>query len=108
MAEFFDSLPAANVLRTFVQCLIAACSRRPEAISEVISGRIVRSTVPDERVKRRDPGLNPSGEIRPKAVGCGIFGRLSNFDKCRPEVAGDFKFGVALVHVLVDVCEKFC
>ena len=28
-------------------------------------------------------------QIRPKAIGGGIFGRLSNFRKCRLEVAGD-------------------
>ena len=28
-------------------------------------------------------------QIRPKAVGGGIFGHFSNFDKCRLEVAGD-------------------
>ena len=36
-----------------------------------------------------DPHLNHSGEIRPKAIGGGIFGRFSHFDECRLEVAGD-------------------
>ena len=34
--------------------------------------------------------------IRPKVVGAGIFGRCSNFDKCRPEVPGDVICGVAV------------
>ena len=46
-------------------------------------------TVPDKRVKYRNPPLNRSREIRPKAVECGVFGRFSIFDKCRPEVPGD-------------------
>ena len=37
MAELFDPLPAAPVLRTFVQFLIAFCSR-PELDSDIISG----------------------------------------------------------------------
>ena len=35
-------------------------------------------------------------KIRTKAVGCGIFGRFSNFHKCRSEVAGDVISGVAV------------
>ena len=44
------------------------------------------------------PGYNTAQEaiawssatqIQPKAAGGGIFGRFSNFDKCRLEVAGD-------------------
>ena len=58
-------------------------------------------TVLDECVKFRDPGLNHSGEIRPKAVGCGIF---SNFDKCLLETAGDVISGVALGYVGMDGC----
>ena len=34
-------------------------------------------------------------KIRPKAAGDGIFGRFSNLDKYRPEVAGDVISGVA-------------
>ena len=63
-------------------------------------------TVPDRWVKFRDPRLNHSGEIRPKAVGCCIFSRFSNFYKCRPEVAGDVISGVALEHVGMDVHAK--
>ena len=45
--------------------------------------------VSDKRVKFRDPRLIRSGGIQPKAFGCGIFGRFSNCDNWRPEVAGD-------------------
>ena len=41
------------------------------------------------RAKFSYPRPNLSGEIRPKAVGFGIFGGASNFDKCRLKVAGD-------------------
>ena len=58
--------------------------------------------VPDKHLKVRDPRLNNYREIRPKAVGCGIFGRFSNFDKCRPELAGDVISGVALAHIGMD------
>ena len=47
--------------------------------------------------------VNRSEEIRPKAISCSIFSRFSNFDKCRPEVAGD---GAALNDVGVDVHPK--
>ena len=46
-------------------------------------------------------------EIRPKVVGCGIFSRFSNFDKCRPEVAGDISSGRALYYVGTDVSASF-
>ena len=35
-------------------------------------------------------------KIQPKAVGVGIFGRFSNFGKCRSEVAGDVISGLAV------------
>ena len=41
-----------------------------------------------------------------KAVGCGIFGHFSNFDKCRPEVAGEVVSGTALDYVGLDVPVK--
>ena len=103
VAELFDSLAAAPVLHTFVQYLIASCSRL-EAASDVMSGRFLGLTVPQNDVKFRDSRLNRSEEIWPKDVGCSIFGRFSNFDKCRPEVAGDGKSGVALGYVGTDVC----
>ena len=37
-----------------------------------------------------------------KTVGCGIFGRFSNLDKCRPEVAG-----TVLDYVGADMCASF-
>ena len=61
--------------------------------------------VPDKFVKLCDPCLNGSPVIRPDAVGGGIFGRFSNFYKCRPEVAGDIISGVAVDYVDPDV---FC
>ena len=95
MAELFNSLPEAAVLRTFAQYLIAFCSRLEEA-SDVISCSFVGLTFPDDCVKCRDPRLNRSEEILPKAIECGIFGPSSNFDKCRPEAAGDFISNTAL------------
>ena len=74
MAELFDSLPTAPVLRTFAQYLIAFCSRL-ETASDVISGRFVGSIICDEDVKFHDPHLNHSREIPPEAVGGGIFDR---------------------------------
>ena len=35
-------------------------------------------------------------KIRPIVAGGGIFGRFSNFDKCRSEVAGDIISGMAV------------
>ena len=70
MAELFDCVAAAPVLRTFVQNLIAFCSR-PQ-VCDVMSGRFVGLTVPEQFVKFLDPPLNNSGEIRPKAAGCSI------------------------------------
>ena len=64
--------PAAPILRTFVQYLIAFCSR-PEAASDVISGRFVRPIVPDKYIKFGYPRLNNSREMPPEAVGSGIF-----------------------------------
>ena len=46
-------------------------------------------------------------KIRPKAVGGAIFGRFSNFDKCRSEVAGDVISGVAVDKVGMDVRATF-
>ena len=45
----------------------------------------------------------PATEIRPKAVGGGIFGRFSNIDECRSEVAGDVISGMAVDYVGLDV-----
>ena len=46
-------------------------------------------------------------KIRPKAVGSGIFGRFPNFDKFRPEVAGEVVSGVAIEYVVMDVRATF-
>ena len=46
-------------------------------------------------------------KIRPKAVGGGIFGRFSNFEKCRSEAADDIMSNVAVDYVGVDVRSKF-
>ena len=59
--------PAGPFLCTFVQYLVAFCSR-PEAVSDVTSGRFVGPMVPDKRVKFRYPRLNHSREIPPDAV----------------------------------------
>ena len=95
MAELLDSLPAAPVLRTFVEYLFAFCSRL-EAASDVISGIYMRLTIPDKCVQFRDPHLNSPGEILPKAIEGSIFRRFSNLDKCRPETPGDIISGVAV------------
>ena len=42
-------------------------------------------------------------KIRPKALGSGIVGRFSNYDKCRSEVACDIISGVAVDLVGADV-----
>ena len=72
------STPAAPVRRTFVQYLIAFCSR-PESVSDVISGRFVGPIADDKLIKFRGPRLNRSREIPPKAVGRDIFDRFFNF-----------------------------
>ena len=72
VTELCASVPTTPVLRTFVRYLIAFCSRR-DAASDDISGRFVRLAVPDKCVKFRDPRLKHSPEIRPEAVGGGIF-----------------------------------
>ena len=63
--------PVAPVLRSFVQYLIAFCSRL-KAASDDMFGRFVGLTVPDKWVKFRDRRLNRSREIRPKSVESGI------------------------------------
>ena len=75
MTELCASMPVTSILRTFMQYLIAFCSR-PEAAADVISGRFVRLTVPNKFVKFCDPCLNRSPDILPKTVGCGIFNRF--------------------------------
>ena len=49
-----------------------ACNR-PEAASDVVSGRFVRPVVLDKCVKFRDPSLNRGRKIPPKTVAGSIF-----------------------------------
>ena len=53
-----------------------------------------------------DQARRHATKIRPDAVG-GIFGHFPNFDKCRPEKAGDVIAGVAVEYIGMDVCVKF-
>ena len=46
-------------------------------------------------------------KIRPQTVGGGIFGRFSNFDKCRPEVSGEVISDMTIEWVGMDVLAKF-
>ena len=48
-----------------------------------------------------------ASKIRPNAVEGWFFGRFSNFDKCRPEVADDVIFGVAETMVDINLHVKF-
>ena len=68
--------PFAGRTRFTHFCAVFNYSLRPTDDMSGISGRFVRLTVPNEPVKFRDPRLNRSGDIRPKAEGGGIFGRL--------------------------------
>ena len=61
----------------------------------------MRLIVPDTVLKFRDPGLKSSREIRPKAVGGGIFGRFSL------AIADVVMPGVATGHVGSDVRIRF-
>ena len=63
--------------------------------------------VPDKRVRFHDPRFNLTGEIQPKDVGGGICGRFSNFNKLRPEVAGDVISNFAVDSTNLDVLVKF-
>ena len=98
-------LVAYRVLCTCIQYSIALC-RRPEVASRIISAVCMWPTINHKVEKCGDPRLSRSGEIRLKAVGCSIFGRFSNFDKCRPETAGDVISSVALAFVGLDVRAK--
>ena len=61
--------PARPILMTYVQYLIAFCSR-PEADSDVISCRFVEPTVPDKCVKFGDSRSNYSRDIRAGSSFC--------------------------------------
>ena len=73
-----------------MQYLVAFCSR-PQAASDVLSGRWGRLIVPDKCVVRfGDLRLNRSGEIRPESVGPSKTAFPQIFrDNFRPEVASD-------------------
>ena len=61
------------------------------------TGQSFTATVGPSRVVRgRRANKRRTAKIRPKAVGGGIFGRFSNFDQCRPEVADDVISSVAV------------
>ena len=61
---------SGSALRTFMQYMIAFCSR-PEAASDIISSKFVRPIVPEKRGQFR------SRQIQTEAVVGGIFGGLS-------------------------------
>ena len=84
VTELCAYMPAAPVLCTFVQHLIAFCCR-PEASGDVISGKFVPPIVHDKIEKFRDPGLNHSGEIPPEAVRPRRHFRpfVGDFDNCQ-------------------------
>ena len=42
-----------------------------------------------------------------KGIGCDIFGRFSNLDKCQPEAVGDVISGTALDYVGTDIPASF-
>ena len=67
-AKFGDSV--------FVHYLIAFHSR-PEAVSDLISFRFYGLTVPDTRMKFRDPSVNCSRKVPPEAVEGAIFDSFS-------------------------------
>ena len=75
VTELVDRLAGCTCLRTYEQYLIAFCSRL-EAAGDVVSCRFMNPIVLNRRIKLRDPRINSSGEIRPKAVRGGIFNSL--------------------------------
>ena len=99
-------MPAAPVLRTFVQYLTAFCSR-PEITSDVMCSRFVRPVVRDKRATFREPRLNRSREISPEVVGGVIFGSFSNPNNYLPEVASDVIACVVIDLTSAKVCMKF-
>ena len=82
--------------------LIAFCSR-PEAASDVNSGKFVGPIFPDEPAKFRNPCLNYSREI--PIVG-DIFDSFFRYN-FPPEVNSDVMSGVAVEHVDMYVPVKF-
>ena len=102
--ELLDFLQVALVLRTFVQYLIAVCSRQ-EANRDVLSGRFVVMVVPDRRAgKFCNPGLNIWEKFDPKPPET-AFSIIFRY-KFWPEVASDVVSGVATDLVGLDVSMK--
>ena len=85
---------AEPILRTFVQYLMAFCSRSEPASDTIsfISSKFFRPIVLDKCVKFRDPCLNCSWEVF-----------LYDF---RPEIDNDIKYSVAVDYVGMDCREK--
>ena len=90
-----------------MQYLIRFCSLL-ETASDPIPGSFVLLTVPDKCVNFRALRSNRSPEIRPEAVGDGIFDRFfKTSNNCKPEAASDVKSGAVVQHVGVDVFVEF-
>ena len=81
MAALFDSLPTGPVLRTFMQ-YSAADRKQIGRDSDDISSRFVGLIYANNAAKFRDPCVNSSRKIPPKAVRSDIF----DSHDCRPEV----------------------
>ena len=77
---------------------------RPEATADVISGIFVVPVVRDNLVRFRDPSLNASRQMSPKAVGIGICDCFFPYN-FREEVYNDVISSVAPDdNVGLDVC----
>ena len=63
VAELFESFPASPVLRTFVQYLIAFCSRLERA-TDALSSRYIEQVCVGVHVKPCDSRSNDSRDIR--------------------------------------------
>ena len=67
----------------------------------------MRRIILDKCVKFREPSLNRSREIQPKAVASGIFDSIFCYS-LRPEVHNDVISGTAVDNVGMDVHVTFC
>ena len=96
-----------TLLRMFAQYLIAFFCSRQKAASDIISGRFVRLTVPDMIAQNFIIlALTILEKCGPSRQRRHFFDRFSNFDKCRPEVAGGAMSSVAIYKVGLDVHAK--
>ena len=93
MAELFDCFGGGHVLRTFVQYLMAVCSRT-EAASDNLLGQFGRPIVPDKFVKFPDPRFSHSREIPSEAAGAAFWLLFCN--NLLPEAFSDVISGVAV------------